>query len=59
MALSGRGTDSINSTRKGQAKGNSAWGWHNRTCASNFRKCIDFKWVIELVDVNGNRRNGI
>jgi hypothetical protein len=41
---------------KGRAGVNTSRGRHNRARASNFRKCTEFKRVIELVDVDGNRR---
>ncbi len=45
-----------NPRRKGRAGVNTSRGWHNRAPAINFRKCTEFKRVIELVDVDGNRR---
>jgi hypothetical protein len=56
MALSGRGTDLDNPRCKGRAGVNTSRGQHNRARASNFRKCTEFKRVIELVDVDGNCR---
>jgi hypothetical protein len=45
-----------------QAGGNTSWGRHNRSRASNFRKSNEFCNVIKLIDVDANesvvRRRG-
>ena len=51
---SGRGNDHEGSRRMGQSGHNTAHGKHNRICTSKFRKSIEIKRVIELVDVEGN-----
>ncbi len=51
----GGGNGHEDSRRKNWPRGNTLCGKHNRSHASNFKKCRDYQREIELIDVDGNR----
>jgi hypothetical protein len=51
---SGGGNNQGGSRCRSWSGGNTLHGKHNRIRAGKFRKCNEFKRVIELVDVDGN-----
>ena len=53
---SGRGNDHGDLRCTSRSGGNTAQERHNRFRASKFRKISQFKRIVELVDVDGNRR---
>jgi hypothetical protein len=53
-ALGGRGNSHEDSRCKNRPGGNLLRGKHNRSRASNFRKCTEYRREIELIDVDGN-----
>ncbi len=54
-ALSGGGHDQDGFRCRNRSGGNLSWGKHSRSQAYMFRKTNEFKRIIHIVDVDGNR----